>query len=385
MAQEPERPTPEQFLAQIHSEQNTEMDAKLRIYMGYAAGVGKTYNMLREGNRLSSAGEDVVVGYVDTHGRRETQEQIGTLETIPVRRIPYRDVVLEEMDLDAILARRPKTALVDELAHTNAPGSKNEKRYQDVLELLAAGINVMTTVNIQHIESFNDVIFQITGTRVRETFPDWVVDRASEVLLVDVTPEQLLQRLREGRVYPDEERAQRALKNFFRKGNLMALRELALRKTAEEVDDSLGEYMREHGVSGPWRTVERILVAITPQPHARTLVRRGWRLAHRLKGELFTVVVETPARPLTDEGRVVLDSCFKLARGLGAEAVLLQGKDVVDVLLSFAREKQITQIVLGQGRASRWEEVTRGSLLDRLLRRAKDIDVIIVSEARKAF
>lgn len=367
---------PEEALAWARRESR----GKHRIYLGYAAGVGKTYAMLREGNRMRAQGIDVVIGILEHHNRAETIAQIGELESVPRRRVPYKGVVLEEMDLDAILARHPTWVLVDELAHTNVPGSRNQKRYQDVEELLRAGIHVMSTVNIQHVESLNDVVERITGVQVRETFPDWVLDQADEIIMVDLTPELLQERLRQGKVY-EREKAMRALRNFFRKGNLLALRELALRKTAEETDDRLGDYRRENHIDETWPTVERVLVAITPLPGARALIRRGWRVASRLRGELYVVYVE--GQRLSEAEQHALQSHFALAEELGAEACRLRGPDVVEALVRFTAERQITQLVIGAGRPSRWEEIRQGSLVDRMLRRTNSLDILIISEVRK--
>lgn len=351
-----------------------------RIYLGYAAGVGKTYAMLREGNRMKSQGIDVVIGFLEHHNRKETIAQVGELEIIPRRRVPYKGVYLEEMDLDAILVRRPTWVLVDELAHTNVPASRNEKRYQDIEELLAAGINVMSTVNIQHLESINDAVSCITGVEIRETFPDWVLDEADELIMVDITPELLQERLRRGKIY-DPDKAAKALKNFFRKGNLLALREMALRKTAEDTDDRLKDYRKEKQIDETWPTVERVLVAITPLPGAKALIRRGWRIANRLRGELHVLHIDH--RPLSVKQKQALKSHFDLAEELDAQVHQVKGTDVVEEIVRFAAEKQITQVVLGAGRPSRWEEITRGSLIDRLLRRTNSLDILIVSEQRK--
>lgn len=357
-----------------------ELRGKFRIYLGYAAGVGKTYTMLREGNRLKAQGADVAVGFLEHYNRKETIAQLGDLELIPRRRKPYRGVFLEEMDLDGILARRPQWVLVDELAHSNIPGSRNPKRYQDIEDLLAAGINVMSTVNIQHVESLNDAIQRITNVEVRETFPDWVLDNADEIMMIDISPELLQERLRQGKVYEDE-KAARALKNFFRKGNLLALRELALRRAAEETDDRLGAYRKEKHIDEPWPTMEHILVAITPQPGAKALIRRGWRVAHRLSGDLH--VLHVRSRPLSKSQEQELQSYVDLTEELGGEMHEVQGSDIVAELVRFANEKQITQLILGAGRPSRWEEIWRGSLVDRLLRYTDKLDLVIVSWQRK--
>ncbi|HEY3367019.1 MAG TPA: universal stress protein [Symbiobacteriaceae bacterium] len=369
---------PEEALKLVRKEAR----GKHRVYLGYAAGVGKTYNMLREGNRMKAQGADVIIGVLEHHNRKETIAQVGDLELIPRRRIPYKGVILEDMDLDAVLARRPQWALVDELAHTNIPGSRNQKRYQDIEDLLVAGINVMSTVNIQHMESLNDAVQRITSVEIRETFPDWVLDDADEIIMVDITPELLQERLRQGKVYEDE-KAARALKHFFRKGNLLALREIALRKAAEETDDQLGDYRKEKQIDEPWPTVERVLVAITPQPGAKALIRRGGRIATRMRGELHVIHIRRGTE--TDEQERVLRHHFDLAEELGAEVMDIRAPDVVLELVRVAAEKQITQLVIGAGRPSRLEEIRKGSLVDRLLRLTDNVDILIVAERRKVW
>src|SRR3989441_5008169 len=264
---------------------------RLRVYLGSAAGSGKTYAMLNEGHRREGRGTDVVVGYVETHGRPTTQAQLGDLEIIPRKKVTYRGVTLEEMDTEAIIARHPKVALIDELAHTNVPGSKHPKRYQDVEEILDAGINVVTTLNIQHLESLNDLVASITGVRVRETLPDQILDQADEVELVDISPYALRQRMRHGNIYPPD-RIEASLNNFFREGNLTALRELALRRTAEKTEEQLQEYMTEHGITEIWPASERVLVGFDARPHTREVIRDAWRLAHGLHAELLAVSIQ---------------------------------------------------------------------------------------------
>src|SRR6202165_694697 len=264
---------------------------RLRVYLGAVAGAGKTYAMLNEGHRRESRGTDVVVGYVETHGRSQTQEQLGDLEIIPRKKITYRGVVLEEMNTEAIIARHPEVVLVDELAHTNVPGSKHAKRYQDVEELLDAGIDVVTTLNIQHLESLNDMVASITGVRVRETLPDRILDQADEVELIDISPYALRQRMKHGNIYPPD-RIDAALNNFFREGNLTALRELALRRTAEKTETQLQEYMTEHHIAQTWSASERVLVGFDARPHTRQVLRDAWRLAHGLHADLIAVSIQ---------------------------------------------------------------------------------------------
>ncbi|MBX5448550.1 sensor protein KdpD [Thermogemmatispora sp.] len=368
---------------------------RLRIYLAAAPGAGKTYAMLNEGHRRKSRGTDVVIGYVETHGRPRTEEQIGDLEIIPRKKIAYRGLTLEEMDLEAILARRPQVALVDELAHTNVPGSRNEKRYQDVLELLEAGIDVVTTLNIQHLESLNDIVAQITGVRVRETLPDWILDQADEVELIDISPHALRQRMKHGNIYP-RERIDAALNNFFREGNLTALRELALRRTAEKTEAQLQQYMASHRIARLWPACERVLVGFDHRPHSRQVIRDAWRLAHGLQAQLIAVSVEPTGyaawmarlvrllkygrrlRSEEEAARRRLEEHAQLAEDLGAEVLHVRSQDVAQALVTIARERRATLIVLGLPARRRWEEWLRGSLVNRLLRLCSDIDIHLV-------
>src|SRR5574341_790011 len=288
------RPNPDELLAYVQEEEQAKERGRLKIFLGYAAGVGKTYAMLEAAHQRKEEGVDVVVGYVETHGRIETERLQAGLEAIPRKKLEYRGVWLEEMDVDAILRQQPQLALVDELAHTNAPGSRHLKRYHDVVELLDAGIDVYVTLNIQHLESLNDVIAQITGVKVHETVPDAVIDEASEIELVDLPPDELLARLKDGKVYvPDQ--AVRAIEKFFRKGNLTALRELSMRRAAERVDYQMLAYMQTRAIPGPWPAAERLLVCISPSPMAERLVRSARRLADELNAEWTAVYIETSA------------------------------------------------------------------------------------------
>lgn len=374
---EQQRLSPDEAL-KICSKENR---GHLKIFIGYAPGVGKTYTMLNEGNRRKNYGEDVVIGYVEPHGRAETDSQVGSLEVIPRKKVVYNKTEMEEMDTGAIIARKPETALVDELAHTNVPGSKNKKRYEDVEELLNCGINVLTTLNIQHLESLNDVVLQITGIKVKETIPDNIVQRANEVVVVDLTPDALQNRLKRGNVY-DLSKVPQALKNFFRKGNLNALRELALRETAEEVDEDLAEYMKKEGIRDNWRTVERIMVCISPSSTAKKLIRRGARLANRYRCEWYVVTVNCTnrfARKVSLKERQMLFSHFQLAKQLGAETATLEGKSVSEELACWANEKHITQMFLGYPKRTKLETLLRGSTVSRLIRKLNNVDIHLIA------
>ncbi|HZR43391.1 MAG TPA: universal stress protein [Ktedonobacteraceae bacterium] len=372
---------------------------RLRVYLGAVAGSGKTYAMLAEGHRRESRGTDVVVGYVETHGRAQTQAQLGDLEVIPRKKVTYRGVTLEEMDTGAVIARHPQIALVDELAHTNAPGSKHAKRYQDVEELLDAGIDVVTTLNIQHLESLNDMVASITGVRVRETLPDRILDQADEVELIDISPHALRQRMRHGNIYPPE-RIEAALNNFFREGNLTALREIALRRVAEKTESQLQQYMTEHKIDQIWPASERVLVGFDHRAHTRQVLRDAWRLAHGLHADLIAVSIQ-PQGYQAWMGKLIaffrhghdlprqqelaqhrLEEHALLAEDLGAEVIRTRSNDIAKTLVEIARERQVTQIVLGQPARSRWEEIIRGSTVNRLLRLSTDIDIHLVPSSR---
>jgi two-component system, OmpR family, sensor histidine kinase KdpD len=354
----------------------------LRIYLGAAPGVGKTFAMLNEGRRRHDRGTDVVVGMVEFHGRARTAEQVGDLEVIPRRSVEYRGATLAEMDLNAILRRRPQVVLVDEYAHTNAPGSRNEKRWQDVDELLDAGINVISTVNIQHLESLNDVVEQITGVRQRETVPDRIVRRADQLELVDMAPEALRRRMAHGNVYPAE-RIDAALGNYFRVGNLSALRELALLWVADRVDDALHDYRERHGITKPWETRERVVVAISGAPAGEKLIRRAARIAERTKGELIGVhVVEGTglASGPANGGPDRIAGQRRLLEDLGGEYRRVTGNDVATALVEVARSENATQIVLGTSNRSRWQELVSGSVINKVVRLSGQIDVHVISE-----
>ncbi len=352
-----------------------------RIYLGAAAGVGKTYAMLSEGHRRRGRGTDVVIGFVECHGRQRTEEMIDGLDVVPRKEVDYRGSRLEEMDLDAVLSRRPQVVLVDELAHTNVPGSgRNSKRWQDVLEILAAGIDVITTVNIQHLESIADEVEHMTGARVRERVPDWVVRKADQIELVDSSPEQLRRRMLHGNIYP-KERVSLALSNFFRIDNLTALRELALRFLADETDEDLLEHLRRHDSKVVWETCERVMVAVTGVPGTDGLLRRAARMATRLKAELDVVHVASSDATRPGDSRSV-EKLRDLTADVGARWHEVQGDDPARAIAAFAQEHQITQIVIGSSQRSRWQQLTGGgSNVTRVIKEAGalGIDVHVIA------
>lgn len=353
---------------------------RFRVYLGAAPGVGKTYAMLDEGWRRTQRGTDVVVGYVETYGRRATAEQIRSLEVLPRKTVVYQGRSFEEMDLDAVLRRHPDVALVDELAHTNIPGSgRHEKRWQDVLELIEAGIAVITTVNIQHIESLADAVERITEVRIRERVPDWVVRKADQIELIDSSPEQLQRRMLHGNIYP-QERVPAALSNYFRRENLSALRELALRFVADETEEEMLAYLRERGLAEPWETTERILVAVAPATGMDHVIRRAARLAARVKGDLFALYV-TAAEGLRSSDRRDVEELRQLVQDVGGDWHELNHTDVASALIRFAEDHQVTQIVLGSSRRSRWQTLTRGSVIHKVLRAAdsSEVDVHVIA------
>jgi two-component system, OmpR family, sensor histidine kinase KdpD len=374
-----QRPSPEALLEVARREESRA--GKLRIFVGAAPGVGKTYDMLQTARARKEDGYDIVVGIVETHGRRETEALLDSLEVIPRRRIEYRGQWLEEMDLDAVIARRPQIVLVDELAHTNAPGSRHPKRYLDVEELLSHGINVYTTVNIQHIESLNDVVAQITRVRVRETVPDAVFDRADAVELVDLTPDDLIERLKEGKVYVPKQ-AERALEHFFSPTNLTALRELALRRTAERVDEQLLTQMQAQAIPGPWAAGERVLVCTSEDPRTAGLVRYAKRLADRLHGPWTALYIESRrSLQLSEEERDRVADTLRLAEALGGEAITIPGGDrsIADDVIGYAHANNVTHIVIGKSSRSRWFEILHGSVVHDLVRRAGNISVHVIA------
>ena len=379
MSKLPPRPDPDVLLAQLKAAEQQDSRGQLKIFLGYAAGVGKTYAMLEAAHQRRNEGVDVVVGYVETHKRAETEALVLGLEVIPRATVTYRNVELTEMDIDAVLKHHPRLALVDELAHTNAPGSRHAKRYQDVAELLEAGIDVYTTLNIQHIESLNDVVAQITGMKVRETIPDRVIDGVNDIELVDLPPDELIKRLAAGKVYVPAQ-ARRAIQEFFRKGNLTALRELSMRRAAERVDNQMRAYMRTEAIPGPWPASERLLVCISPGALGERLIRTARRLADELTAEWFAIYVETPedAR-LSQEQRDQVAASLRLAEELGARTVSRPGQTVPEAVLEYAHRHNITKIIAGKPVRSRWIEVLRGSVVDHLIRMSGTIDVYVIS------
>ncbi len=370
------RPSPEALLRQAGQETR----GHLKVFLGAAPGVGKTYEMLQAAQAKRSEGADLVVGVVETHGRTETQALLEGLEITPRQRVEYKGRWLEEMDLDAILKRRPQLVLVDELAHTNAPGTRHPKRYMDVEELLGAGIDVYTTLNIQHVESLNDVVARITRIRVRETVPDSIIDRADEIELVDLTPDDLIQRLREGKVYLPHH-AERAIRHYFQPGNLTALRELALRRTAQRVDAQMVDYMRAHAIAGPWAAGERVLVGVNEDPSCAAIVRYARRLADRLHAPWSAIHIETSrTQRLTAAERDRIAECLRLAQRLGGEALTVPGPNVTEGMLEHARANNFTHLVIAKSKRPRWSEWLRGSTTHQLIRQAGDISVHVIAE-----
>jgi two-component system sensor histidine kinase KdpD len=369
------RPTGEQALAKLQTAER----ARLRIYIGAAPGVGKTYSMIEDAHALRTEGVDIVVGFVETHGRADTEAKLQDLPIIPRRRIDYRGVVLEEMDLDAILARTPQLCVVDELAHTNAPGGRHEKRYQDVLELLDAGIGVLTAVNIQHLETLNDAVSRVTGVRVRETIPDTFVDRADEVVNVDITVQELQSRLRQGKVYKPE-KVEQALTNFFREANLSTLRELALRAVADEIGEKAASHRQREGLE-PALIPERVMVCMSSSADAPRVLRAGARIAGRLGAHWYAVYVETPREApghIRSEDRKALQRNIDLAKELGATIVRVKADKPADGLIAFAKREGITHVIFGQTARTRWEILLKGSTLNRFLEEVRDAAIQVV-------
>jgi two-component system sensor histidine kinase KdpD len=359
-------------------EETTPRKAIFKLFLGYAPGVGKTYGMLGEAIRRRSRGEDVVIGVVETHGRSGVAVLATQLESVPRRRIEYKGTVFEEMDVDAILARQPRVAVVDELAHTNIEGSKHDKRYQDVLELLDANIDVLSTLNVQHVESLGPTIRQITGIAVRETVPDWVLQRVNEIVMIDLTPEALQTRMRRGDIYPVE-RAERALANFFRPGNLLALRELALRQVTQVVDRSLEAYSEKKDLGEQLRVHERVAVCVSSNPAAQYLIARGARMAKAMDGEFYVLYVNVGADD-TDDNQGTLAQNLRLAESLGARIVKLEGRTIAESVAEFVRKNHVTQVVFGRSATKGWRRYLYLSAIHRFLRDTPSVDVHIVTQ-----
>jgi two-component system, OmpR family, sensor histidine kinase KdpD len=377
------RPDPDILLTRVQGEERQKHRGKLKIFVGYIAGVGKTYEMLTAAHLRKQEGIDVKIGYIETHGRPETDALLEGLTIIPRKMTEYRGVMLPEMDIDAILAIRPQLVLVDELAHTNAPGSRHPKRYQDVEELLDAGIDVYTTLNIQHLESLNDVVAQITGVVVRETIPDRVIDETTEIELIDLPPPELLQRLKEGKIYVPE-LAARAIEQFFNEGNLYALRELTLRRAAERIDDQMRAYMQIRAISGPWAVGESLLVCIGPSPLSERLVRTARRQADHMNAHWSAIYVETPShRRLSKESKERVWRTLQLAEKMGATTATLFGLNVADTVIDYARKHNITRIIIGKTLRPRWQEFVFGSVVDQLIHDSGTIDVYVISSSEK--
>ena len=369
---------PEEWLEAVSPPQKTR--GVFKLFLGYAPGVGKTFSMLSEALRRRSRGEDVVIGVVETHGRQGIEELAQQLERVPLKKIEYKGTIFEEMDVDAILARRPAVVLVDELAHTNIPGSKHRKRYEDVQELLAANIDVLSTLSIQHIESIAPVVRSITGIVVRETVPDWVPLTASETVMVDLTPEALHARMKRGDVYSTD-KVERSLKNFFRRGNLIALRELALRQVAEQVDRSLESYMEAQDIRKNWGVRERMAVCISSNPAGQYLIARGARMARRMDAELYVVHVDRELATLHRESNPnALAANLRFAESLGAKVIRLKGKSVADAVAAFVRSKHITQVIFGRAPLRDWRKYLYLSAVHRFLRESPAVDVHIVTQ-----
>jgi two-component system sensor histidine kinase KdpD len=366
--------TPEQWLEQVSPRQQT----IFKLFLGYAPGVGKTYNMLSEAIRRHSRGEDVVIGVVETHGRTPILELAAQLDAVPRRPLEYKGATFEEMDVDAILARRPRVVLVDELAHTNIEGSRHHKRYEDVIDLLDAGIDVLSTMNVQHIESMTPLVRNITGVTVRETVPDWVMQRVNEIVLADLTPEALRTRMQRGDIYPVE-RAERALGHFFRPGNLIALRELALRQVTQVVDRSLDSYLEKEQVEQAAPVHERIAVGISSNPAAQYLIARGWRMSEAISADLFVVYIDIGADENPEYQRTLRQN-IEFAENLGATVVKLKAESVSEAMAKFVREKHITQVVFGHTATTGWRRYLYMSAVHRFLRDAPPVDVHIVTQ-----
>jgi two-component system sensor histidine kinase KdpD len=372
----PPRKSPEDWL--YKAEQAERQRGRLKVFLGYAPGVGKTFSMLSEGIRRQNRGEDVVIGVVETHGRLGTSEVASKLEHVPLRQIDYKGTLFSEMDVDAILARHPQVAIVDELAHTNIEGSRHAKRYEDVFALVEAGINVVTTVNIQHVESVTPRVQSLTGITVRETIPDWVLDRADEIVMSDLTPEALATRMRRGDIYP-QERVERALANFFRRGNLIALREMALQRVTRAVDRTLDDYVKQKQLGAHWTISEKVAVCVSASPASKDLIARGARLAHGMNAEFFILHLDTDRDATPEAGRALEDN-FSFGTNLGAQVCHLKGSRIADATAAFALEHKITQIIFGRSAISGLRKLLYFREIARFVTAAPHVDLHIVTQ-----
>ena len=373
----PRTKTPEEWLAAVGGQKR----GRFKVFLGYAPGVGKTFSMLSEAIRRKSRGEDVVIGIVETHGRARTAELAEQLEQVPRRQLEYKGTLFEEMDVDAILARKPEVVLIDELAHTNIEGSLHAKRFQDVLQILEAEIDVLSTLNIQHVESITPRVQSLTGITVRETVPDWVLDRADEVVLSDLTPEALMTRMTRGDIYP-QERVERALSNFFRRGNLIALREMALQRVTRAVDRTLDDYVERKRLSGHWQIAERVAVCISANPESRDLIARGARMAEAMNGEFYVLYVETEA-DMPESRRRSLEGNIQFAENVGARVVRLKGSSVPEVTAEYISKNRITQVIFGRSAIKGWRKYLYYRALGKFMSEAPHVDVHVVTQQAK--
>jgi len=369
--------TPEEWLAAVDGQKR----GRFKVFLGYAPGVGKTYSMLSEAVRRKSRGEDVVIGIVETHGRARTAELAAKLEQVPRKQLEYKGTLFEEMDVDAILARHPEVVLIDELAHTNIEGSSHTKRFQDVLQILEADIDVLSTLNIQHVESITPRVQSLTGITVRETVPDWVLDRADEIVLSDLTPEALVHRMSRGDIYPPD-RAERALANFFRRGNLIALREMALQRVTRAVDRTLDDYVTRKQLSGHWQITERVAVCISANPQSRDLIARGARMAEAMNGEFYVIYVETESE-MPEKRRRSLEANIQFAENVGARVVRLKGRRVPGVTADYVSKNRITQVIFGRSAVKGWRQYLYYHALGQFMSGAPHVDVHIVTQEEK--
>jgi two-component system sensor histidine kinase KdpD len=373
----PRTKTPDEWLAAVAGQKR----GRFKVFLGYAPGVGKTFSMLSEAVRRKSRGEDVVIGIVETHGRARTAELADQLEQVPRKLLEYKGTLFEEMDVDAILARKPEVVLIDELAHTNIEGSLHAKRFQDVLQILEAEIDVLSTLNIQHVESITPRVQSLTGITVRETVPDWVLDRADEIVLSDLTPEALAHRMERGDIYP-QERVERALSNFFRRGNLIALREMALQRVTRAVDRTLDDYVERKRLSGHWQIAERVAVCISASPEARDLIARGARMAEAMNGEFYVLYVELEGDH-TESRRRALEANIQFAENVGARVVRLKGSSVPVTTAEYISKNRITQVIFGRSAIKGWRKYLYYRALGKFMSEAPHVDVHIVTQQPK--